>query len=89
MEILVQREALLRIKDFIFHRQPKDTMPKVIFTYHKPMEKLKQVVHCWKIDSDDVEEDDPRGVQINEFEGECMVQGKASSSTACGLWSIH
>jgi hypothetical protein len=61
VEIPMQREALLRIKDFIFHHQPENTMPKFICAYHKPMEKLKWVVHCWKIDNDDVDEDDPKG----------------------------
>jgi hypothetical protein len=46
------------------------------------MEKLKQIVHYWKIDSDDMEEDDPKGVLINETNDERVVQGKASSSIA-------
>jgi hypothetical protein len=28
------------------------------------MEKLKEAIHYWKIESDDVDKDDPRGIQI-------------------------
>jgi hypothetical protein len=37
------------------------------------MEKLKEVVHYWKIESDDIDEDEPRGIQIKEIEGEHEV----------------
>ena len=80
-KIPTQKEALLRIKDFIFHGQPKNTMPIVIYSYHKPMEKLKQVIHYWKIDNDNVDEYNPKGVQINENEGEHGVHGKAFDNT--------
>jgi hypothetical protein len=81
-QIPVQKEALLQIKDFIFHHQPKDATSKVVCAYHKPMEKLKEAVHCWKIESDDVDEDDPRGIQIKETKGEHVVEGKASDMVA-------
>jgi hypothetical protein len=54
----------------------KDAHLKVVYAYHQPMEKLKEVVHCWKIESDDIDEDDPRGIQIKETEGEHVVEGK-------------
>jgi hypothetical protein len=69
-EDLAQREALLWIKDFIFHRQPKEATPRVVCSYHQPVEKLKEAVHCWKIDVDNVDDDDPRGIQIKESKGE-------------------
>lgn len=53
-EVPAQMEILLKIKDFIFHRHPKDTTQKFVYTYHKPMEKLKQSVYCWNVNSDDM-----------------------------------
>jgi hypothetical protein len=63
-EDLAQREALCRIKNFIFHLQPKNTTPKAVCSYHQPMEKMKEVVHCWKVEVDDIDDDDPRGIHI-------------------------
>jgi hypothetical protein len=51
-------------------------MLKVVCTYHKLMEKLKELVHYWKIESGNVDEDDPRGIQINETKGECKLKGR-------------
>lgn len=42
------KEALLRIKDFIFHCQPKEAMLKSILSYHKSMEKLKEALDTLK-----------------------------------------
>jgi hypothetical protein len=44
--------------------------------------KLKEVVHCWKIDVDNVDDDDPRGIQIKESEGEHTLKGKATDMAA-------
>jgi len=46
------------------------------------MEKLKEAVHYWKIESGDVDKDDSRGIQIKETKGECAVEGKASEMIA-------
>jgi hypothetical protein len=71
-----QKEVLLWIKYFIFHRQLKDATPKVVCSYHQLVAKLKEVVHCWKIEVDDVDDNDPRGIQIKESKGQCVVKGK-------------
>jgi hypothetical protein len=83
----VQKDALLLIKYSIFHRQLKDAMSKVPYTYHKLMENLKEVVHCWKIESNDIDEDDLGGIQIKEIEGECEFEGNPSDSTM--LYYVH
>jgi hypothetical protein len=62
VEYLAQREMLHWIKDFVFHQQPKDTAPMVICLYHHSMEKLKEEVHCWKIDVEKIYNDDPSGI---------------------------
>lgn len=47
------------------------------------MTKLNQPIYCWKIDGDNAqEEEDPMKLQINEIEGERVVQEEASSSAA-------
>jgi hypothetical protein len=56
---MAQREVLHQIKDFIFHRQPKEATPRVVCSYHQLVEKLKEAVHCWKIDVDNIDDDDP------------------------------
>jgi hypothetical protein len=71
-----QREALHQIKDFIFHRQPKEATPRVVCSYHQSVEKLKEAVHCWKIDVDNIDDDDPHDIQIKESEGEHALKGK-------------
>jgi hypothetical protein len=40
------------------------------------MLKLKEVVHCWKIDVDNIDDDDPHGIQIKESEGGHTLKGK-------------
>jgi hypothetical protein len=80
-EASTQKESLLRIKDFIFHCQLKNSMSKIVYAYHKPMEKMKEAVYNWKIKSNNIDEDEPKGIQINETEGEHTVEGKASDST--------
>jgi hypothetical protein len=61
-ENLVQREALLQIKYFIFHRKLKEATPRVVFSYHQSMEKLIEIVHCWKIKVDNIDDDDPHDI---------------------------
>jgi hypothetical protein len=63
-EYLAQREDLLRIKYFIFHWHPKETTPKVVYSYHKSVVKLKEAIHCWKIHVDNVDDDDPCDIHI-------------------------
>jgi hypothetical protein len=53
--------------------------------YHQLMEKLKEVVHCWKIESDDIDEDDLRGIQIKETEGEHVVGREGDKDGCIGL----
>jgi hypothetical protein len=77
-----QKEALLWIKDFIFHPQLKEAMPKVVCVYHQPMKKLKEVVHCLKVESDDIDEDDPRCIQIKETKADRVVDGKVEEMVA-------
>jgi hypothetical protein len=43
------------------------------------MEKLKEAVHCWKIDVDNVDDDDPCDIQIKESEGENTLKGKTTN----------
>jgi hypothetical protein len=75
---LVQREALVRIKYFIFHRQPKETTPRVVCSYHHPVSKLKEAVRCCKIDMDNIDDEDPREIHIKESKGEHTIEGKMS-----------
>jgi hypothetical protein len=63
-------EALCWVKDFIFHRQPKVTGPRVVCSYHQSVAKLKEVIHCWKVDVDNIDDEDPHDIQIIESEGE-------------------
>jgi hypothetical protein len=49
--------------------------------YHHPMEKLKEAVHCWKIDVENIDDEDPHGIQIGEFEGEFTIKGKETYMT--------
>jgi hypothetical protein len=41
------------------------------------VEELKEVVHCWKIDVDNIDDDDLHDIHIKESEGECARKGKA------------
>jgi len=59
MEYLSHTEALHQIKEFISHWKPKDTVPRVVLSYHQSVEKMKEAVHCWKIDVDNINENDP------------------------------
>ena len=45
------------------------------------MDKLKQAIYCWKVDTNEMQKEDPHGIQINETKGEHAFQGKASTST--------
>jgi hypothetical protein len=42
------------------------------------VEKVKEVEHCCKIDVYNVDDDDPRDIQIKESEGECTLKGNAT-----------
>jgi hypothetical protein len=77
-----QKEALLRVKDIIFHCQLKEVTPKIFCTYHKPMVNMKYVVQCWKPDKNYIDQDDLRGIQIKENEGEHIVEGNVLDMVA-------
>jgi hypothetical protein len=62
MADMAHREALHKIKEFIFHWQPKDIAPWVVCSYHQAVEKLKEFVHCWKTDVDNIDDDGPHGI---------------------------
>ena len=50
--------------------------------YHQLVEKLKEVVHYWKFEVDDIDDDESQGIQLKEFEGECTLEGKATEIVA-------
>jgi len=66
-EDMTHREVLHHIKDFILHRYPKVIAPGVACSYHQSVEKLKEVVHCWNINVENIDDDDPHDLQIKEF----------------------
>jgi hydroxymethylpyrimidine pyrophosphatase-like HAD family hydrolase len=78
---LSQRKALLQIKEFIFHQQLKESKARVIYSYHWPVEKMKEEVHCWKVDVDNIDDKEPQGIQINKSEGEHALKGKRMKMT--------
>jgi hypothetical protein len=82
IEYPTQKEVLHQIKDFIFHRQPKEATPMVVYSYHQSVEELKEAVHCWKIDVDNIDDDDLHDIHIKESEGECALKGKAVEMVA-------
>jgi hypothetical protein len=43
---------------------------------------MKEVVHCWKVDVDNIDDDDPQGIQIKESEGEHVLKGKVLEMVA-------
>jgi hypothetical protein len=48
----------------------------VVYLYHQSLEELKEAVHCWKIDVDNIDDDDLHDIHIKESEGECALKGK-------------
>jgi hypothetical protein len=54
----------------------------VVCPYHHLITKIKEVVHCWKINVDNVDDDDPRRLYIKETKGECAVKGKVVEMVA-------
>jgi hypothetical protein len=73
-------------QEFYISPSTKGCHAKGGMLYHQPVEKLKEVVHCWKVEVDDIDDDDPRGIQIKESEGECTVGGKRRDGCV-RLWS--
>jgi len=59
---LAQRAALLYIKYFVFPRHPKEATYRVVCSYHRWVEKMKEDIHFWKVDVNDIDDDDPRGI---------------------------
>jgi hypothetical protein len=45
------------------------------------MAKLKEVVHRWKIEMDNIDNDDPCDVQIQESEREHTLEGRVVETT--------
>jgi len=50
--------------------------------YHHPVEKMKEVIHYWKVEDGDIDDNDPQGIRIKEFEGECAMEGKVEEMVA-------
>jgi len=43
---------------------------------------MKEVVHCWKVDVNNIDDDDPQVIEIKESEGEHALKGKAVEMVA-------
>jgi hypothetical protein len=71
---------LCRIKEFIFHRQSKDAILGVVFSYHQSMEKMKEATHCWKTNVENIDGDDHRDIQIKESKGEHALKGNVTKT---------
>jgi hypothetical protein len=62
----------------MFYHHPKNATSNFIYAYHKPMGKLKEEIYFWKIESNDVDEYEPRGIPFNETEEKHIVEMKDS-----------
>jgi len=47
----------------------------VVCLYQQLVEKIKETIHCWKVDVDD---DDPHDIPIKDSKGERVLMGKAT-----------
>jgi hypothetical protein len=60
---------LLRIENYIFNYQCKDSGKNIVYAYHKLIVKLNQPVYFWKVDRNNMQEEDSQRLQVNETEG--------------------
>ena len=70
LDDLVLNETLGLVKEFIFYCYPKYDILPWVFSYHHLVAKMKEAVHCWKIDMDNIDDDNPYGIHLWESEGE-------------------
>jgi hypothetical protein len=55
-------EAFCLVKEFIFHQQPKAIGAIVVCSYYQSMEKLKEAVNCWKINANNIDDEDTHNI---------------------------
>ena len=62
----VLKESLGILYNFIFCKEPSELAQHIVCTDHIQLVKNNQTIYCWKVRNDDIEEEYPRNLQINE-----------------------